>query len=212
VRKNKKAQIRIPQALRALTRTIRVPIPVLGLKRLAGVFNRANNIPASELGQQFGVARSRFLPMGLKDILDRQAGRPAKTKLSSEDRYILTEEDWYILTEAILENLLGVSGGNEITLRNVVFGTPPTVSREGTPDRVHTLLLRAVRTYAGKDVAARIKKCQHCNKWFADVTRNRSKLRCSARCTWRTWSRARRREASHTQARNRKAGRTLRTR
>lgn len=190
VKRNRKAQIRIP-------------IPFRALSRLAGVLNRVDSISAgvpwrmvmesSELGLGSGVEVSQFLPLGLTDIL-RKGGRPLKPKLSSEV--------WYILTEAILAHLFGVGGKPGITLHNLILKTiPDPFTAEGTPERVHTLLLRAIRYYAGKDLAARIKRCQHCNRWFADITRNRSKLRCSQKCTSRTWNRAKRREASHKQYR-----------
>lgn len=43
----------------------------------------------------------------------------------------------------------------------------------------------------------RLKRCEQCGQWFIDLTRNGSKLRCTARCTWRTWNRSRRRAAGH---------------
>jgi hypothetical protein len=43
----------------------------------------------------------------------------------------------------------------------------------------------------------RLKRCPRCGKWFPDKTKNRSKKRCSAKCTARWWNRSRRREAGH---------------
>ena len=43
----------------------------------------------------------------------------------------------------------------------------------------------------------RLKRCAQCRNWFADLTQNRSKTRCSSACTWRWWNRARRRDSRH---------------
>jgi len=34
----------------------------------------------------------------------------------------------------------------------------------------------------------RLKNCPICHKWFVDHSKNKSKVRCSARCTWQRWS------------------------
>lgn len=44
----------------------------------------------------------------------------------------------------------------------------------------------------------RLKRCKLCGKWFLDTSKNKSTVRCSRACTWKWWSRDRRRAASHT--------------
>ena len=185
MRQNKKSQVRIA-------------IPVRALKRLAGVFNRVDSIP-KRVPEMLWLRELGRRGIKITEILDRQADLPAEINLPSEI--------WYNLAEAALIQLFGVSV--EPSWQHFVKKDVPPLTVEGTSERVHTLLLWAIKTYAGKDVAARIKKCQYCNRWFADVTRNRSRLRCSSRCTWRTWNRPKRREAGHRQYRKNSQGKNL---
>jgi hypothetical protein len=50
--------------------------------------------------------------------------------------------------------------------------------------------------YRAIDVT-RLKNCPVCHKWFVDHTKNKTKIRCSARCTWQRWSWEARKEAGH---------------
>jgi hypothetical protein len=50
----------------------------------------------------------------------------------------------------------------------------------------------------------RLKYCAVCDRWFVDQTRNNARLRCSLGCTWRWWSRDRRRQAGHSRTRRRR--------
>lgn len=50
--------------------------------------------------------------------------------------------------------------------------------------------------YHGLDLA-RLKRCPVCNRWFVDRTKNGSKVRCTARCTSRSWSWGERKRAGH---------------
>jgi hypothetical protein len=43
----------------------------------------------------------------------------------------------------------------------------------------------------------RLKRCPVCHKWFVDHTKNKSKTRCSAPCTWQRWSWDARKKAGH---------------
>ncbi len=43
----------------------------------------------------------------------------------------------------------------------------------------------------------RLKRCLLCQAWFVDSSKNRSTARCSDACTWKWWSRNRRKEAGH---------------
>lgn len=43
----------------------------------------------------------------------------------------------------------------------------------------------------------RLKKCPVCHTWFVDHSKNKSKVRCSAACTWQRWSWAERKKAGH---------------
>jgi hypothetical protein len=47
----------------------------------------------------------------------------------------------------------------------------------------------------------RLKKCSVCPKWFVDHSKNKSKTRCSARCTSQRWSWEARKQAGHVQKR-----------
>jgi hypothetical protein len=44
---------------------------------------------------------------------------------------------------------------------------------------------------------SRLKDCPVCHRWFVDHSKNKSKVRCSARCTWRRWSWKARKNAGH---------------
>jgi hypothetical protein len=60
--------------------------------------------------------------------------------------------------------------------------------------------------YFGHASPERLKCCAQCGRWFVDQTRNNIRLRCSRACTWRWWSRERRREAGHAPNRRRRGG------
>ena len=49
-----------------------------------------------------------------------------------------------------------------------------------------------------------IKRCPTCERWFHDKTGNARMIRCSADCTWKYWSRGRRKEAGHGRGKKRK--------
>jgi hypothetical protein len=51
----------------------------------------------------------------------------------------------------------------------------------------------------------RLKRCPQCGKWFVDGSRNRNKNRCSMDCTWKWWSRSKRKEAGHGRKRKKTA-------
>ena len=44
----------------------------------------------------------------------------------------------------------------------------------------------------------RLKPCAVCPRWFVDTSKNRKTARCSSACTWKWWSRNRRKAAGHT--------------
>lgn len=44
---------------------------------------------------------------------------------------------------------------------------------------------------------ARFKRCPQCKRWFVDESKNRTGVRCSAACTNKWWTRARRRANGH---------------
>lgn len=44
----------------------------------------------------------------------------------------------------------------------------------------------------------RLKRCPFCKKWYADGSKNKTKLYCSRPCHDRSWNRPRRRNAGHT--------------
>jgi hypothetical protein len=43
----------------------------------------------------------------------------------------------------------------------------------------------------------RLKRCQVCGTWFVDTTKNKSMVRCSARCTTKWWTRDQRKAHGH---------------
>lgn len=48
--------------------------------------------------------------------------------------------------------------------------------------------------YFRDDGWLRLKRCPVCRTWFVDTSKNKSTRRCSEKCTWRYWSRDRRKE------------------
>jgi hypothetical protein len=52
----------------------------------------------------------------------------------------------------------------------------------------------------------RLKNCPVCHKWFVDRSKNKSKIRCSARCTSQRWSWTERKNANHHQPSNKSKG------
>ena len=63
-----------------------------------------------------------------------------------------------------------------------------------TEDRVLWLLWEMF--YRNLDLT-RLKNCSVCHRWFVDHSKNKSKTRCSARCTSRRWSWEARKKAGH---------------
>lgn len=43
----------------------------------------------------------------------------------------------------------------------------------------------------------RLKTCQFCHNWFVDTSNNKAQARCSSACTWKWWSRDRRKKMHH---------------
>jgi len=64
-------------------------------------------------------------------------------------------------------------------------------------------IVKLLVDYVGHPSPERLKCCAQCLQWFVDQTRNNTRLRCSVACTWRWWSRDRRRQAGHAVARRR---------
>lgn len=77
----------------------------------------------------------------------------------------------------------------------------------GSPNRLASLIYQGLAFYLGPKAAARLKRCEACKQWFADLTRNRNKKRCGlGRCSaGRYWSRVRR-QGRATESRKRGGG------
>lgn len=66
-------------------------------------------------------------------------------------------------------------------------------------------LVKAVVDYFLNPERDRLRKCAVCHRWFVDLTRNKSQLRCSPPCTAAWWTRRRRKESGHAEYRRRRA-------
>ena len=55
------------------------------------------------------------------------------------------------------------------------------------------MMVAWLATYFMNPSRDRLRRCQHCGRWFVDRTRNKSSLRCSRDCTI-AWSNARRKD------------------
>ena len=73
-------------------------------------------------------------------------------------------------------------------------------------------IVKLLIDYFGHSSPERLKCCAQCGRWFVDQTRNNIRLRCSRACTWRWWSRDRRRQAGHAPNRRRRGGKPRRGR
>lgn len=61
-------------------------------------------------------------------------------------------------------------------------------------DEIGTVLWHLWLYYFQDEGWLRLKRCPVCALWFVDTSRNRATARCSATCTWKWWSRERRKE------------------
>lgn len=60
-------------------------------------------------------------------------------------------------------------------------------------------VVAALRDFFSAPERDRLKRCPQCARWFVDLSKNKAKARCSVSCTAKWWSRARRKEAGHSQ-------------
>ena len=93
-----------------------------------------------------------------------------------------------------------------LTLEKMLYmgkdrGVIPYISAEprDEDDVYATIVCHVWTCYFGNPQWRRLKRCPRCRVWFVDTTRNMQKKRCSAQCTWRSWNRARRKAAGHSQ-------------
>ncbi len=108
-----------------------------------------------------------------------------------------------------IEGLEGASGNIEVCATHIPLPVPLLMKEnlaisdqvigewtEGNrvADRILWLLWEVF--YRHLDLK-RLKKCPVCGKWFVDRSKNKSKTRCSAACTWQRWSWAERKKAGH---------------
>jgi hypothetical protein len=171
----------------ALRDLVRVPVSRSGLDRLADGLNHLHEYPARAWKRK-RLWQSLFHTAG--------AGpRPSAVPPTEWDR-----ERWEEL-ETFFETLVrdlwsarSIQGKRLVILPN---------AEPGTPDRAAVYIQEIVRTFFGTGLSERLKRCEVCHRWFADTTRNRSKLRCGiGACTAsRVWTRPRRRAAGHAQYR-----------
>ena len=160
---------------------VRVPISVGGLKRLAEGLNRLPVFP-----HRATVLVRHWRRMGIL---------PGDYRLEP-----------FATAEAFLLTLARSAWGKDPQIQ-----VPPTGQPMGTPDRLAVAVVRFMEFFVGVNVASRLKRCEHCRLWFSDSSRNSSKKYCSPACTWRIWTRARRRAAGHAQYRIRGPRRSRRT-
>lgn len=81
-----------------------------------------------------------------------------------------------------------------VALPWVVGTSDKAIEQNRATDRILWLLWEVF--YRNLDLK-RLKKCPVCAKWFVDRSKNKSKTRCSAACTWQRWSWEARKEAGH---------------
>src|ERR1039458_1501975 len=95
-----------------------------------------------------------------------------------------------------IEGLERADGNIEIDATHI----PLPMFMEGKADRVLWLLWEVF--YRKLDLT-RLKKCSVCHRWFVDHSKNKSKTRCSARCTSQRWSWEARKQAGHSKRKRR---------
>jgi hypothetical protein len=104
----------------------------------------------------------------------------------------------YVLNEHLQRNpcVLRIEGLERADGNIMVNAThiPLPIFMEGKADRELWLLWEMF--YLNLDLT-RLKKCSVCHKWFVDHSKNKSKTRCSARCTSQRWSWEARKQAGH---------------
>ncbi|HUZ47324.1 MAG TPA: hypothetical protein VMW54_11880 [Terriglobia bacterium] len=91
-----------------------------------------------------------------------------------------------------IEGLGRANGIIAVNATHIPFSVVAGMSRD--VDRILWLLWEVL--YRAVDLT-RLKTCPICHKWFVDHTKNKSKARCSARCTWQWWSWEARKKARH---------------
>lgn len=166
---------------RALRDVVRVPISRSGLGQLAEGLNRLNDYPRRLWRYRVTLSGASALASGK---------RPSATPPAWWEHRRWEE----------LESFFGtLFPGLWVHERRFVL----PLAEPGTADRAAGYVQEILRTFFGVGLAQRLKQCELCRRWFADMTRNRSKLRCGVgTCTAsRAWPRARRRAAGHTQYR-----------
>lgn len=164
---------------------VRVPVSLSGLARLADGLNNLPEYPA-RVWKRKRLWQSLFQAAG--------AGpRPSAAPPAGWDRERWEELETFF--ETVVRDLWSA---RSIQGKRLVI-LPP--ADPGTPDRAAVYIQEIVRTFFGMGLSERLKRCEVCRRWFADTTRNRSKLRCGiGACTAsRAWPRARRRAAGHAQ-------------
>ena len=113
----------------------------------------------------------------------------------------------YVLNEHLQRNpcVLRIEGLERADGNIMVKAThiPLPIFMEGKADGILWLLWEMF--YLNLDLT-RLKKCPVCHRWFVDHSKNKSKTRCSARCTSKRWSWEARKNAGHVQKRKVKGG------
>jgi hypothetical protein len=99
------------------------------------------------------------------------------------------------LSRRLLERFNRLARNEPVTfeLLRLRSGGGPVVMRRGSTlnGPIVDGLFHALRL----PIRDRFKRCRTCRQWFFDETRNKSKRGCSDKCTWRWWTRTRRRQA-----------------
>jgi len=155
----------------ALPAGVRVPISRSGLQWFATALNQLEVLP------QHAALKLQHWRLG--NVISRDFGETNWTR-----------EHWFILADLILREL--ARGAFDPGAQQMFHGRPV-----GSREALAETLRRMVGLYFGEGLAGRLKRCGACERWFADLTRNRSQRRCSLACTQRFWNRDRRRVAGH---------------
>lgn len=94
--------------------------------------------------------------------------------------------------------VMGIKKGKVPTDDRFIETTAPPHTLVSSRDAVGATLWHLWLFYFQDFGWLRLKRCQFCQIWFVDTSKNRSTARCSDPCTWKWWDRNRRKSAGHT--------------
>jgi hypothetical protein len=94
--------------------------------------------------------------------------------------------------------VMGIKKGSEPEAdRSSAKNKEPPHTAVASRDAIGTALWHLWLFYFQDYGWERLKRCAVCPRWFVDMSKNRKTARCSSACTWKWWSRDRRKNAGH---------------